>query len=91
MTKRSKRPLPVIIESLIELKGKNWNKSTQEVVRTDAQRILEAMVAEYGVDGAVKALQNQGFAADAYLYLLKPMDKEARKRRTNVSKKKADI
>jgi hypothetical protein len=43
--------------------------------------VLEALVAEYGVDAAVQALDNQGFKGSAYTYLLKPLHAEACRRR----------
>ena len=79
---RSKKSHPVILDAVIEGKGSDWNKSTQAVVRTDSQRILEAMVAEFGIAGATEALENHGFTAKSYLYLLKPLYGEAQKRRS---------
>ena len=39
------------------------------------------MVAELGVEGAVRALDNQGFKGEAYKYLLTPLYDEAIRRR----------
>ena len=81
MTHRDKNPEPLIVQTVIEQKGSIWNEETHRVVRTDAQRILEALVAEYGIEKSVCALDNQGLKGSAYRYLLKPLHDEAQRRR----------
>lgn len=78
---RKTHPQPIIIDAVIERKSAEWNESTRAVARTDAQRVLEALVAEYGVDEAVRALNNQGFTGEACRYLLNPIYEEALARR----------
>ena len=79
MSVRDNQPRPVILDTVIRSKS-DWNDSTQKVARTDAQRVLEAMIAEYGIEGAVGALNNQGFEGEAYRYLLNPLHEVARTR-----------
>ena len=43
--------------------------------------ILEALVAEVGIERAVQTLDNQGLAGYAYRYLLNPLFAEAIRRR----------
>jgi hypothetical protein len=78
---RKANPERLIIPTVIAAKADAWNASTREVAETDAQRVLEALIAEYGVDGAKQALTNHGFAAESYGYLLTPLYAEATKRR----------
>lgn len=49
MSHRDQQRQPVILTALIEQKGDNWNAETHKVVMTDSQRVLEAVVAEIGV------------------------------------------
>ena len=81
MTHRDSNREALIIPTVIAHKGTSWGEETRKVAQTDAQRVLEAMVAEYGVDGAVRALDNQGFKGSAYNYLLNPLFAEAQRRR----------
>ena len=81
MTHRNQNRTPLILPTLIEQKGETWSEETRKVAQTDAQRVLEALVAEHGVDAAVQALDNQGFKGSAYTYLLKPLHAEACRRR----------
>lgn len=81
MTHRKGHPKPQIINAVIAMNADSWGTETQKVARTDAQRVLEAMIAEYGVAKAVLALDKQGFKGPAYRYLLKPLYIEARRRR----------
>lgn len=83
---RRARPEPLIIPALIAEKGDSWNAATADVAATDAQRLLEALVAEVGVEGTVAALTNQGFDAKSYGYLLAPLHKEAIARRQRAHK-----
>lgn len=81
MTYRKINPEPQILSTVIEQKGDAWNEETQKVVRTDALRILEALIAEYGIENSVKAMDKQGMKGSAYRYLLKPLHAEALRRR----------
>lgn len=81
MSHRDKNPERAIVEAVILEKGSEWRKSTQDTARSDAQRILEALVAEVGVEHAVQALDKQGIAGYAYRYLLNPLCAEATRRR----------
>jgi len=81
MTHRDNNRESLIVPSIIAQKGPAWGDETRKVAQTDAQRVLEAMVAEFGVDGAVRALDNQGFKGSAYRYLLTPLFDEAHRRR----------
>ena len=81
MSYRSNHRKPKIIRALIKQKGAGWNKATQELAPDDGQRVLEALVAEIGVEGAKEALRKQGFEAGAYEYLLQPLYEEAQARR----------
>lgn len=76
--------MPMIVEAVIATKGDAWNESTRITARTDAERILEALVAEYGVEAAYRALENQGFEAKSCGYVLKPLFEEALARRRHV-------
>ena len=81
MTHRNNNPEPLIVQTVIEQKAGSWSEETHKVARTDAQRILEALIAECGVENSVHALDNQGLKGSAYLYLLKPLHEEAQRRR----------
>lgn len=81
MTHRKGNHEPLILPTVIEQKGNAWSEETCKVARTDAQRILEALIAEYGVENAVQALDKQGLKGSAYRYLLKPLHVEAIRRR----------
>lgn len=81
MTHRDGSPEPLILPTVIAQKGEKWSAESRKVAQSDAQRVLEAMVAEYGVNGAVHALNNQGFKGEAYRYLLNPLFAEAQRRR----------
>ena len=83
MSLRDKEPQKLIVEAVIKNKVNDWSKSTQVTARSDAQRILESLISEYGIDNAVEAMNKQGFEGKAYRYLLTPMYTEARSRRTN--------
>ena len=81
MTHRKGNREPLILPTVIGLKGDAWGEETRKVARTDAQRILEALIAEYGVENAEQALDKQGMKGSAYRYLLKPLHVEAIRRR----------
>jgi hypothetical protein len=80
-THRSRQPEPLITPTVIATKGDAWNPETQKIAASDAQRVLEALVAEYGVEAAVTALDHQGFRGSAIRYLLTPLYDEAFARR----------
>ncbi len=80
-THRSKNPQSLILAEVNRIKAGDWSTSTEQTAATDAQRILEAMVAEYGVDAAIQALDNQGFQGKSMRYLLAPLFEIAISRR----------
>ena len=84
MTHRDNNRESLIVPSVVAQKGAAWSDETRKVAQTDAQRVLEAMVAELGVNGAVRALDAQGFKGSAYRYLLNPLFDEAHRRRLRV-------
>ena len=81
MTHRNDNRSSLIVPAVIAQKGDDWGDESRKVAQTDSQRVLEALVAEHGVDGAVQALDNQGFKGSAYKYLLNPLFAEASRRR----------
>ena len=81
MSSRKKKPQGLIVEAVSQQKGETWNESTREVARTDSSRVLESLMAEYGIEAAMEALNRQGFTGSAYKYLLTPLYSEAMKRR----------
>ncbi len=72
---------PVILSALFEQKADTWGEATRKVAMTDAQRMLEALVAEVGFEATLQAMENQGFESGAYRYLLAPLHAEAVRRR----------
>ena len=80
---RRTNPAPLIVPSVIATKGSDWNEETHKVVESDAQRLLEALLADAGVEGAVAALNRQGFRGESYRYLLVTLHAEALDRRAN--------
>jgi hypothetical protein len=78
---RGKQRLPAIVQTVCETQSNTWSKVTRDTARADAQRVLESLIAELGVENAVQAMHNQGFDGQAYRYLLKPLYEEARRRR----------
>ena len=81
MSQRGKQRQKLIVEAVIESHEGSWSESTKRTVRSDAHRILEALVAEFGVEKSILAMNKQGFEGKAYSYLIKPMYIEARSRR----------
>jgi hypothetical protein len=81
MSHRDRNPEPLILAAVIEAKGAAWGEETRKVAQTDAQRLLEALVAELGVEACVQTLDRQGLKGAAYSYLLKPLHAEAIRRR----------
>ncbi len=85
MTFRSNKKMTLIVDTIIKNKDNDWNASTQKEVRTDAIRLLESLIAEYGIEAACKAMENQGFSPasnSTYNYFIQPLFEEAIKRRT---------
>jgi hypothetical protein len=81
VSQRGKQRQKLFVEAVIESHEGSWSDSTKRTARSDAHRILEALVAEYGVEKSILAMNKQGFEGKAYSYLLKPMHAEARSRR----------
>ena len=81
MSHRDSNPEPLIIDVVIQRKSRSWNEASQKVARTDALRVLEALIAECGVDAATRALDRQGLEGKSYGYILKPLYEEAVTRR----------
>ena len=88
-THRKKHPEPLLIPTVIAATGAEWGEETQKVAPTDSQRVLEAMLAEFGIEGAILALNGQGFRGDTYGYLLGPHHAEAMARRARAVKSSA--
>jgi hypothetical protein len=84
-THRKKHPETLIVPTVIAAKAAEWGLETQKVAAADAHRVLEALVAEFGVEGAVVALNHQGFRGEAYKYLLVPLCAEAVARRARAA------
>lgn len=80
MASPKKPRLRPLVQSVIDSQGQ-WAKPSVEVNTTDAQRILESLVAEYGVDATVAAMDRQGFKGQAYKTLIALLHREALARR----------
>jgi hypothetical protein len=65
----------------MESKGDTWGDETRKVAQSDAQRLLESLVAEVGLEACEQALDRQGFKGSAYRYLVRPLHEEAVRRR----------
>ena len=81
MSYRDRNHEKPIIAHLIEEKGAAWSEETRKVTWTDSQRILEALIAEIGIESSVSALDRQGFSGAAYRSLIRAIHKEAVRRR----------
>jgi hypothetical protein len=81
MSTTGKRRFRRIVEAVIEAQGANWKSITGDTARGDAEAILEAVVAELGVEPVVTALDHQGLKGEAYRYLIAPLVAEAQSRR----------
>lgn len=81
MSYRDQHPEPEIVDTVCRRKARDWKESSQRTAKLDAPKVLEALVAEYGVDASVRALSAQGFDGDAYRYLITPLHDEAVTRR----------
>ncbi|HAI14571.1 MAG TPA: hypothetical protein DCM28_22890 [Phycisphaerales bacterium] len=71
-----------IINKVIDDHVNSGQWHSDDPSRNDSSCVLEALLAEYGIDAAVDALKRQGFAGD-YRYLIKPLYEEAILRRSN--------
>jgi hypothetical protein len=78
---RHKNPRKNIVEAVIASKSDEWGDATRQTVRSDANRILEALVSDIGIQGVVDAMDRQGFEGAAYRYLIAPLYEEAASRR----------
>ncbi|MEX0653665.1 MAG: hypothetical protein WD534_18685 [Phycisphaeraceae bacterium] len=81
MAYRAHHRQPGIVSAVIADKADAWNESTAKTAAIDAQAVLEALIAEYGIDATVNALNNQGFRGDSFKYLVKPLHEMAADRR----------
>ncbi len=81
MAHRDTHPEPGIVDKVLADKQAEWSEEKRARAGTDAQHILETLVAFSGVEGTVNALIGQGFDGDAMRYLLKPLYQEAVRRR----------
>ncbi|KXS32531.1 MAG: hypothetical protein AWT59_1364 [Candidatus Gallionella acididurans] len=88
------RKLEALIEAMHKsimwwvLSGYNANTPNTVVMAEDdstpsvqLERIIEALIAEYGVENAELALDKQGMKGSAYRYLLEPLHVQAIRRR----------
>lgn len=69
---------PALIEHVVE-SNSNWNEKRTHYI--DASVAFEAMLAEYGLDGALAAIKNQGMGGDTYDSAIRPFYEEAVRRR----------
>ena len=56
--------MKILIEAVAEDPNVDIKENTRQQRVIDANAILEALLLEYGVDAALKAVVNQGFSAD---------------------------
>jgi len=70
-----------LIETVINDPKRPWRaNATPVAARNDANCVLEALLAEYGLDAAAGALKKQGLKGD-YQYIIEPLHAEAVARR----------
>lgn len=69
------------MEAVIAAQGDRWSDATRQTARSDANRILEALVSDIGVQGVIDAMDRQGFEGAAYRYLIAPLFDESASRR----------
>jgi hypothetical protein len=71
-----------LIDAVVSDPERRWDQSTRtpSTATTDANCVLEALLAEVGVDAEVAAVRNQGFNGDLR-YVIDPLYREAIKRR----------
>ncbi|OCH32026.1 hypothetical protein A6E13_15750 [Aliivibrio fischeri] len=83
MSYRNKNKFPAIMTEIINKKSQSgqWSDSTIQTAKKDMNVLLEALIAELGVEGCKTALNNQGIEGKEYGYLIKPLALEALNRR----------
>ncbi|ENM7921206.1 TPA: hypothetical protein ACMDXF_004474 [Vibrio parahaemolyticus] len=84
MSYRNENRLRSVLEVVISNKksSNEWQaESTIDTARKDAVKILESVLAEFGEESCLQALENQGFKSASYEYVLKPLYEESVKRR----------
>ena len=69
-TYRGRNQQSLILSEVNRLKAGECNSSIEQTVSVDAQRVLEAIIAEYGDNATFRALKNQGFQGNLVRYLL---------------------
>lgn len=80
MSVAGKRRFPSVIETAISAKT-GIKEITADTFRSDAAAILESIVAEFAEKDILKAVENQGFTAEAYLNTLRALVEVAKERR----------
>jgi len=81
MAHRTDNPEPGIVNKLLAEKATTWASDVLQAAPTDSQHVLEALLAEFGVEAAIRALDNQGFFGEAMRPLLNSLYIEAVRRR----------
>lgn len=80
---------PGIIDHVVNRHGAWVTQSSRDTARHDANTVLEALLAEHGVDGAVRAMLNQGFVNPVET-VIRPLYDEAMRRRLLRRKSRTD-
>ena len=81
MSYRQKHPRKNLLDAVIETQYHKWSDATRKTARSDAYRILEALVSDIGIEGVIDAMDRHGFDGAAYRYLIAPLFEEAVSRR----------
>jgi hypothetical protein len=69
-----------LIDSVASDPERPWKDNTRDQFAIDANAVLEALLAEYGVEAALDAVERQGFKG-AYRHVVEPLYAEAVARR----------
>jgi len=69
-----------LIDAVANDADRAWKDNTRVQFAIDANAVLEALLAEHGVEGALAALTNQGFRG-RYRHVVEPLHAEAVARR----------
>jgi hypothetical protein len=69
-----------LIDAVAEDPDRPWKDNTRDQFAIDANAILEALLAETGVEATLAALQRQGFRGH-YRHVVEPLYREAISRR----------
>ena len=77
----SKRKFPSVVEHVVEQKAYPTETTSADTFRSDSAAILESLVAEFGEEIIVTAMNNQGFEGYSYRSTLKALAVEAIQRR----------